>query len=356
MHVHGRDCQGGAVKSEIVFRDGRRVNLDGGVTSEAYAELEGTQGRGTGKDPLLFCGGCHGGVHIRHGRARRDELFGAHFDAGACADLAIRKSVMSDEHKRMAEYTCRAFRAGGFDADMEVTTSCRTRVDVVADGRIGVEMQLSELTAGAAVRRTARSMAAGLEMVAWCAERPSVRWIGRVPSYQWLDNGQLLEGMPRPQSVKSRGLYTFRSERWYGSRRPVLEPLTVLVDEALVRMAAGTIKPVMWGGNVQLMRSDGIALFEELTGRSLAPYGGRAPLRALPPAPGSACTRPPVAPRPRSMDNETFWCDACGNQHPLREHRTCRARARSLAPFLNFPRRRHARLAVECSKVPRERW
>jgi hypothetical protein len=50
----------------------------------------------------------------------------------------------------MAEYHAAAARAQGLNADFEVTTTGRTRVDVVIDGRIGVEVQWSDLTAGAA--------------------------------------------------------------------------------------------------------------------------------------------------------------------------------------------------------------
>ena len=282
------------MKSVIIHADGRRVNLAAAISPELYAELECTQGRGSRKNPLLFCGGCGGGVYVKHGSTRRDELFGAHFDAGNCnEDLTIRKSGMSDEHKRMQEYTVAAANDGGFDADTEVRTSRGTRVDVVVDGRIGFEVQLSKLTAGAAVRRTARSMAAGLEQVSWCAETTSVAWLGKVPGYQWLDNGQLVSGVPRPKSVRSRGVSTFRAERsWRGKWVPVLEPLTALVDDAVVRMAAGSIRPVMYGDSVRLVRTDGIALYEEMTGKSLAPFQGRAPSRVLPPAQEAKCLRP----------------------------------------------------------------
>jgi hypothetical protein len=202
---------------------------------------------------------------------------------------------MSDEHKRMAEYHAAAARTQGLNADFEVTTSGRTRVDVVIDGRIGIEVQWSDLTAGAAVRRTARSMKAGLESVAWCAGfYTKERWAGKVPGYQWLDNGQALREMPPSRSVRSRGLITFRSERsWQGGWTPVPEPLTALVDEAVVRMAEGSIKPVMVGRNVQLVRADGIKLYEEMTGLRLTPYtAGLAPARALSPSPEAPCERP----------------------------------------------------------------
>lgn len=286
------------MKSVIVHMDGRRINLASTIDPELYAELEDTQGRGSRKDPLLSCGGCGDGVYIRHGSVRRDELFGAHYDRSDCPEtLVIRKSVMSDEHKRMQEYTVRAASDGGFGADTEVRTTRGTRVDVVVDRRIGFEVQLSGLTAGAAVRRTARSMNAGLETVAWVAENTAASWTGKVPGYQWLDNGQVLRGMPSPRSVRSRGVLTFRAERsWRGGWEPRPEPLTVLVDDAVVRMAEGSIRPVILGGNVHLVRANGVALYEELACTRLAPFtAGRTTFRrALAPSPEQPCARPPA--------------------------------------------------------------
>ncbi len=137
-------------------------------------------------------------------------------------------------------------------------------------------------------------MKAGLEAVAWCAGfYAKEAWAGKVPGYQWLDNGQTLREMPPPRSVRSRGLITFRSGRsWRGGGEPVPEPLTTLVDEAVVRVAEGSIKPVMVGRNVQLVRADGIRLYEEMTGLRLTPYtAGLAPARALSPSPEAPCER-----------------------------------------------------------------
>lgn len=297
------------MKSVIVHADGRRINLASGIDPELYAELEGTQGCGSRNNPLLFCGGCGGGVYIRHGTVRRDELFGTHYDRGGCPEtLIVRKNVMSDEHKRMQEYTVRAANEGGFGADTEVRTTRGTRVDVVVDGRIGFEVQLSGLTAGAAVRRTARSMNAGLEAVTWIAENTTAPWTGKVPGYQWLDNGQVLQGMPPPRSVRSRGLLTFRAERsWRGTWEARPEPLTVLVDEAVVRMAEGAIKPVIFSGNVHLVRADGIALYEETAGVRLTPYtAGRTASRTLTPTAEAVCARPAVE---KSHRCEVPGCD-----------------------------------------------
>jgi hypothetical protein len=307
------------VRSEIVFRDGRRVNLFLGVPPELYAELESL--RSPKLDPALFCGKCSGGLYIQHGRKDRDQLFGYHHVAGGCTETyVIAAARMSDEHKRMAEYHVAAAKAEGFNADMEVVTTGRTRVDVVVDGRIGIEVQRSALTARAAMDRTARSVGAGLETVAWCGiANPA--WTGRVPGYQWLDVDRVLREMPRARSVRSRGLVTFRPERSpYGRWEPKLEAVTVLVDDAVARMAAGTIRPVVHGGYVRLVNDDGMRLYEEMTGRPLPAYDpGKPPVRMLASAPEVPCERPraaapvlfPVPPRKQGA------CNCCGQQPAL---------------------------------------
>lgn len=158
------------MKSVIVHADGRRIDLAATIDPNTYAELENlTSSR---KDPVLRCGGCHGSIYIRHGSTRKDELFGTHFTAGTCAEtLIIRKATLSDEHKRQAEYHALAAQRAGHAADLEVTTTGHTRVDVVVDDRIGFEVQRSALSKAAAVDRTARSVAAGLVTVAWFTDR-----------------------------------------------------------------------------------------------------------------------------------------------------------------------------------------
>ena len=95
------------MKSEIIHADGRRIDLAGSVDPATYAELEKT--RSPRLQPVLTCGGCGGGIYLQHGRVRKDELFGYHHNAGTCAQvLVVRKSAMSDEHKREAEYHARA--------------------------------------------------------------------------------------------------------------------------------------------------------------------------------------------------------------------------------------------------------
>lgn len=296
------------MKSVIIFRDGRRASLASAISAELYAELEVIHS--PRKDPALFCGGCGGGIYLRHGTARKDELFGAHHEAGECPEAFVaRVSAMTDEHKRMAEYHARAAQSAGFSADMEVVTSGRTRVDVVIDGRIGLEVQRSALTARAAIDRTARSLAAGLEVVAWCAPCVSPQWVGKVPGYRFLDNGRHLKEVPARRSVQAAGVWTFRRgwtrrEGW----RPAPEPVTVLVDDAVARMAAGVLKPVTVGRYVRLVPTAGITLYEEMTGVRLTYDPGHPVRRALPRAAEDPCPRAPLPVPPGPQVTACIWC------------------------------------------------
>jgi hypothetical protein len=304
---------GDPMKSVIIHKDGRRINLEASVSPALYEELEASQGCGTRGDPLWRCGVCEDGVYIRHGSVHRNRLYGAHYSRGNCnclETLEIRKKAMSDEHKRMQEYIVRSAEDGEFAADTEVKTTGLTRVDVVIDERIGIEVQLSGLTAGAAVARTVRSMDAGLEVVAWIAEKTSAPWTGKVPGYQWLDNGQIHAEMPPPRSVRSRGVISFRAERsWQGGWEPVIDPLTILVDDAVVRMANGSIRAVHHRGNVQLVRDDGIALYEKITETRLVLFTGRTPSRALPKGRAIECSRPRATTKPASDAERIPRCE-----------------------------------------------
>jgi hypothetical protein len=130
-------------------------------------------------------------------------------------------------------------------------------------------------------------MSAGLECVAWCAENPSVAWRGKVPGYQWLDNAQFQVGTPRPWSVRCSGVASFRAEREGRPARwtPVLDPQTALADEVITWLADGSVKPVIYAKNVQLVKTASLALYEELTGTRLSPFAPRARRRTLTPAP-----------------------------------------------------------------------
>ena len=291
------------MKAVIVHADGRRIDLSGGVDPDTYAALENTSY--SRRSPALWCGSCGGTVYIRHGYRRKDELFGAHHDAGSCdSRLVIRPAGMSDEHKCQAEHQAIAARHAGHDANLEVTTTGRTRVDVVIDGTVGIEVQRSALSKAAAADRTARSVAAGLRSVTWFTARTSdPQWIGHVPGYRTTTPMELWKHLPKPRSATAAGLRIVEAVLC-GERRPCFhqrgscprhipwdEPwLGLLVDDVVEGLAAGQIRPVRLGRFVQLLSTVSISLYEELTGKPLSYDAGR-PKMALAPSDRQECDR-----------------------------------------------------------------
>jgi hypothetical protein len=331
------------VRSVIDTADGRSIDLAGAVAPDLYAELERTVSH---RDrPALRCGTCHAGIYIQHGRRDRDALFGYHHHAAGCpVTFTIRRAApMSDEHKRQAEYHAVAATRAGHCADLEVTTSGRTRVDVVVDGRYGFEIQRSALSRAAAVDRTARSVTAGLDTVAWFTGAPgSPPWSGHVPGYRAAARADGWTALPLPGSVTAAGLQMFEAARCgagtmcppactraarsgCGRHVPQLAPWRgVRVDDVVTGIAQGTISPVLYQGHVRLMPAASIGLFEELTGVPLrVSYdAGQPRTQALRPAPRTECDREPA-----TLADTRFWCETCGRTHPLREHRHCRRAA-----------------------------
>jgi hypothetical protein len=297
------------VKSEITHADGRRIDLAGSVDPVTYAELEST--RSPRLQPVLRCGGCGGGIYIRHGTVRRDELFGAHHDAGSCKEtLIIRKSALSDGHKWLAEYHAGAAERAGHVADLEVVTTGNTRVDVVVDGRVGFEIQRSALSKAAAVDRTARSVKAGLGTVAWFTDRStSPTWVGHVPGYRTGVLVSAWQGLPLPGSVTAAGLQVIEAERC-GTRGPCLHrrrPCSryvprlaawtgLHVDDVVPGLAEDAILPVRLGKFVRLMSADSVTLYEELTGVRLQYDAGHPKGRKLAASTRQECDRPPPQP------------------------------------------------------------
>ena len=285
------------MKSEITHTDGRRIDLAGFVDPATYTELERT--RSPRLHPVLRCGGCGGGIYIKHGIVRKDELFGAHHDAGNCREtLVIRKSAMSDEHKREAEYHARAAEHAGYAADLEVATTGNTRVDVVVDGDVGFEIQRSALTRAAAVDRTARSVKAGLRTVAWFTDRTtSPPWAGHVPGYRTVVPASAWQALPLPGTVGAAGLQVIETERRGTRHVPRLAAWTGLhVDDVVTGLAEGVIRPVRLGKFVRLMSADSVTLYEELTGVHLQYDAGKPKSRALPPSAPQECDRAPAEP------------------------------------------------------------
>jgi hypothetical protein len=213
---------------------------------------------------------------------------------------------MSDEHKREAEYHARAAERAGHVADFEVVTAGHTRVDVVVDGRVGFEIQRSALSKAAAVDRTARSVRAGLGTVAWFTDRStSPPWTGHVPGYRTIVPVSAWQALPLPGTVIAAGLQVVEAVRC-GTRGPcphrrrpcdlfipwLVAWVGLRIDDVVTGLAENQIQPVRVNKYVQLMSTDSIALYEELTGIGLG-YDPGSLKAALPPSDRVECALPP---------------------------------------------------------------
>jgi hypothetical protein len=296
------------VKSVITYEPtGQQIDLAGGVDAETFAWLESLQGACRRIEPILRCGGCKGSLYLRHHGSDRSQLHGVHHVQAACRTLVISKAaVMSDEHKREAEYHALAGEAAGLPADMEVVTTGRTRVDVVVSNT-GFEVQRSAERTGVLQSRTRRSMAAGLEVVGWFTDWPSrPPWWAKVPSYttRRRDWAQMppLRTVPviGPQEITpARCDGTFKCPE--GKRRPCggyhvkYEPWAMLLDDLVVRMATGDLLAAQVGKWVRLLSPAGMQLHQDLTGLWPAYTPGH-PLAHKPVrSERVSCTRPIVA-------------------------------------------------------------
>lgn len=296
------------MKSVLIHEPtGQLVDLAGVVSAETFAWLESLQGSTPRRDPVLRCGACRGVLYLRHDRNSRDRLHGVHYVATTCRDLVIARAVMSDEHKRQAEYHVLAAQAAGLEAATEVITGGSTRVDVVVDGRVGIEIQRSGLTLSAARSRTRRSMSSGLDIIGWFTDRPVAPvWFGKVPSYRteirsW---GQL----PKLGTVRIIGPQIIEAARCThenfqkcprGQKHPcgkyheTYRPWAMLADDLVARLATGDIVAAATGKHVRLVSRSGLHLYEELTGTK-ALYGGSpaAPRGVQPRSERVECGRP----------------------------------------------------------------
>lgn len=293
------------MRSLLIHEDTRQqFDLAGFVDPAVFQWLESVRGY------KFRCGQCQGLLYLRHNHGRPDRLHGVHQSDQGCHELVVRRGApMTDEHKRECEYHALAAQAAGLSADFEFVTSEKTRVDVVVDGRLGFEIQHSDLSVDAVRGRTARSMSAGLETVSWFTDRQqSPLWYGLVPSY-----GTTLKSwdkLPRLGTVMAYGpriveAVTCRYDTF--SRCPDGKPrpcgrshwkdrnVSLRVDDVVTQMAAGELLPARLGKYVRLTDRASIALYEELTGRS-ALYGTALPSLRVPETPDRRieCMRPVV--------------------------------------------------------------
>lgn len=296
------------MKDELIHEPtGRTIDLAGRMDAVTFTWLESLQGSSPRSKPTLWCGGCGGGLYLRHDPRRRDRLHGVHYVKTQCRDLVINHAVMSDEHKYECEYHALAGQAAGFPADLEVVTTGNTRVDVVV-GQAGFEIQRSGLKVSAAKDRTKRSMAAGLNVVSWFTDRPTPPpWWAKVPSYSTTIRSW--DQLPKPRTVTARGPQVINMVRCVigafpkcpqGNRRPCgqyhekYEPWRgLLVDDVVAMMASGEMVAAQTGKYVRLISSADLRRYEELADKP-ARYGGTLPVQPGPQAPNGRveCTQP----------------------------------------------------------------
>jgi hypothetical protein len=104
-----------------------------------------------------------------------------HYEAADCSDRMRLPARMSDEHKRQAEYWCRAATDAGWRADLEHPLP-GTRPDVFIYGTVatGIEVQRTYMSPSRAVARTNKAATAGVTDL-WFTTGSIVKWAWYVP-------------------------------------------------------------------------------------------------------------------------------------------------------------------------------
>jgi hypothetical protein len=275
---------------------------------------------------------------------------------------------MSDEHKRQTEYWARAAEDAGWRVELEHNLHTRTRPDALIHGPVmtGVEVQRSAMTAANAVARTGKAACAGVTDLWYSGRAGSPSWAWRVPTVLprelGIDAGKddfAWHTLPPRRAVTAAGLRVLRAvkcevgtldrcpygQNWCGRYHPRPAPWgRMAVDDVAAQFPAGQIVPLRFYGITMLSsrRRDAVFLvppaardlYEELTGWSgrvsFEPESEDRPPRT--PSGEAECRNvQPAARIPQhqgiwGIDPETpYWCESCGQQHPIIEHRNCRA-------------------------------
>ena len=196
--------------------------------------------------PILTCLGNGEPMYVwRHESGR---FFARHFPGGAGNKHSHAISAMSDEHRRIAEYSERAAEDAGLSAQLEYSTGKGTRLDVAVFGEVntGIEVQRSSLSRVLAKSRTSKSFSAGF-VTAWISDsQRTPDWAHHVPTAFMTTRGGWSERLPdRNTANVSIGEFTRERDgrRWRYQRRP----LVVTLDELTQLIPAGEIVPVAVG-------------------------------------------------------------------------------------------------------------
>lgn len=246
------------------------VDLAASLELWLYNEIASHHGCRDKANPVLTCLGNNEPMYVyRHESGR---YFVRHYPNGNRDGHAHKAlQTMSVEHRHQAEYAARAAQRHGLTAELEVSTGNHTRLDVGVvgpNGKAGLEIQRSQLTAPQAVRRACNSFEAGWA-TAWVSDQERApSWANRVPTAMLTTRGGW-DRMPKPDTAYvSIGRYVRERDKsrpsgwWY--RR---EPMAVLLDDLSYRMPAGEIVPVAHGtkGLVSLAESSAVEVIDSCT-------------------------------------------------------------------------------------------
>ncbi|WP_156685601.1 hypothetical protein [Mycobacterium sp. Marseille-P9652] len=203
-------------------------------------------------------------------RHHTGRFYARHYPGGNSDGHCHRITTMSDEHRRQAEYTCRAAAEAGLPAVLEKSTGNGTRLDVAVSGLhdVGFEVQRSQLSRARAKVRAMKSFEAGWP-TAWVSDTErDPDWADHVPTARLTVRGW--DVMPPANSARViigkliRERDGSRPSGWWYRR----EPTAVLLDELAVLMPAGEIVAVATGakGQVSLAYKEAIEVIDSCAG------------------------------------------------------------------------------------------
>jgi hypothetical protein len=274
------------------------------ILERHYRQSDQSRPQYNRRNPAFICMKHHDGTNPGLFLKRRGEQWWAwHYEQGDCKPMRV-PAPMSDEHKRQTEYWARAGEDAGWTVDLEYSLPTGTRPDAVIHGPVetGVEVQLYDLSARAATRRSGKALAAGVVDLWFSNRTPAPKWTDHVPSVRELSLPW--DVVPPRRSATAAGLRVIKAARCTvenfqrcpsgrgrrcGKRHPRDEPWRgVLVDDVAAQAPAGEIVPMRFQytsrkNAVLLVPGSSLALYEEMTGEN-ARLSYNTTIETVPPA------------------------------------------------------------------------
>lgn len=222
-------------------------------------------------------------------QVRNGQMWAIHYD-GSLSRHRVHQG-MSDEHKRQTEYVVRAAEDAGFPVTSEARGQpAKLTTGVIPDAVIygpvtaGIEIQRSQITRSAAVRRTRSALAAGTVSTWFTDKQDAPRWFWHVPSVgmnpqmRWdtmppKRAATVTTGLRVVKAVKCHPVNLYRCPdtkgRHCGKYHARHEPWTgMTVDDVAAGLPAGEIAPMrFFGKQILLVSPDSRRLYEEMIGR-----------------------------------------------------------------------------------------